>query len=72
MFKREKSANRVRLTRVIKRAEQVFEDRDAALDWLNSGNAALAGASPLSLLDTDEGAESVIDMLGRIEHGVFS
>ena len=72
MFNSKKTAKRIRLARVIRRAEQVFEDRDAALDWLKSGNAALAGATPLSLLDTDEGAESVIDTLGRIEHGVFS
>lgn len=72
MFSSEESAKLVRLARVIRRAEQVFEDRDTALDWLKSGNAALAGATPLSLLDTDVGAESVTDTLGRIEHGVFS
>jgi uncharacterized protein (DUF2384 family) len=32
----------------------------------------LSGATPLSLLDTDIGAESVLDTLGRIEHGVFA
>ena len=49
----------------------MFEDFDAALDWVKSPNAALAGATPLSLLDIDMGAESVLDTLGRIEHGVF-
>lgn len=72
MFNSEESAKLVRLARVISRAEQVFEDREAALDWLKSANAALAGATPLSLLDTDLGAENVTDTLGRIEHGVFS
>jgi uncharacterized protein (DUF2384 family) len=28
--------------------------------------------TPLSLLDTDIGADSVLDTLGRIEHGVFA
>lgn len=68
----EESAKLVRLARVIGRAEEVFEDSDAALDWMKSGNAALIGATPLSMLDTDIGAESVLDMLGRIEHGVFA
>jgi uncharacterized protein (DUF2384 family) len=27
---------------------------------------------PLSLLDTDIGAESALDTLGRTEHGVFA
>lgn len=71
-FNSEESAKLVRLARVASRAEEVFEDRDAALDWLRSPNAALAGATPLSLLDTDIGAEGVMDMLGRIEHGVFA
>ncbi|MBK6973161.1 MAG: DUF2384 domain-containing protein [Sterolibacteriaceae bacterium] len=68
----EESAKLVRIARVIGRAEEVFEDIDVALDWMKSGNAALSGATPLSMLDTDIGAESVMDMLGRIEHGVFA
>ncbi len=68
----EESAKLVRLARVVERALQVFEDLEAALDWLNSPNAALRHATPLSLLDTDIGAENVMDTLGRIEHGVFA
>lgn len=68
----EESAKLVRLARAVERAEEVFEDFDIALDWLKSSNAALAGATPLSLLDTDIGAESVADTLGRIEQGVFA
>ena len=68
----EESAKLVRLARVVERAKDVFEDFEASLNWLKSPNAALSGATPLSLLDTDIGAESVLDMLGRIEHGVFA
>ncbi len=68
----EESAKMVRLARVVERATRVFEDVDASLDWLKSPNASLLGATPLSLLDTDIGAESVMDTLGRIEHGVFA
>lgn len=68
----EESAKVVRLARVVGRAAEAFEDFDAALDWLKSPNAALSGATPFSLLDTDIGAESVMDTLGRIEHGVFA
>jgi putative toxin-antitoxin system antitoxin component (TIGR02293 family) len=72
MLNSEESTKLVRLARVVERAEKVFEDLDAALDWLKSPNAALSGTTPLSLLDTDIGAESVLDTLGRIEHGVFA
>jgi putative toxin-antitoxin system antitoxin component (TIGR02293 family) len=68
----EESAKLVRVARVVERAEAVFGDFDVALDWLKSANASLSGVTPLSLLDTEIGAESVMDTLGRIEHGVFA
>ena len=68
----EESAKLVRFARVVERAETVFENADAARNWLQSPNAVLYGVTPLSLLDTDIGADSVLDTLGRIEHGVFA
>lgn len=68
----EESAKLVRLARVVERAEEVFGDLDTALHWLKSPNAALSSAEPLTLMDTEIGAESVLDTLGRIEHGVFA
>lgn len=68
----EESAKFVRFARVVERAEIVFENANNALSWLQSQNAALGGVSPLSLLNTDIGADSVLDTLGRIEHGVFA
>lgn len=62
----------VRLARVAVRAEDVLGDIEAALRWLRAPNRALGGRTPLSLLDTDLGAELVGDVLGRIEHGVAS
>ena len=61
-----------RLTRVLVHAEDVFGDRDKVVTWLRRPNRALDGAAPLSLLDTDIGATEVDQVLGRIEHGVFS
>jgi len=68
----EESAKLLRLARVVGRANEVFEDSGVALHWLKTANAALAGSTPLSLLDTDIGGESILDALGRIEHGVFA
>jgi putative toxin-antitoxin system antitoxin component (TIGR02293 family) len=68
----EESAKFVRVARVVERAETVFQDTDNALSWLQSPNASLGGVTPLSLLDTEIGADSVLDTLGRIEHGVFA
>jgi putative toxin-antitoxin system antitoxin component (TIGR02293 family) len=68
----EESAKLLRLARVVGRAKEVFDDSEAAIHWLKSPNTALGRQTPLSLLDTDIGAESVLDTLGRIEHGVFA
>ena len=68
----EESSKLLRLARAISRASEVFDDPAAAVDWLKSPNAALRGNAPLHLLDTDIGAESVLDALGRVEHGVFA
>lgn len=68
----EESSKLVRLARAIARANEVFDDPVAAVDWLKTPNAALRGNAPLSLFDTDIGAENVLDTLGRIEHGVFA
>ena len=68
----EESSKLLRLARAVSRAQDVFDGSAAAVDWLKTPNAALGGDTPLSLLDTDIGAESVLDTLGRIEHGVFA
>jgi putative toxin-antitoxin system antitoxin component (TIGR02293 family) len=68
----EESAKLLRLARVARRATEVFEKSEAAVDWLKRPNRALGGERPLDLLDTDIGGENVLDVLGRIEHGVFS
>lgn len=78
---RRKAANRLdpvesdrlyRLARLIARMEEVFGSREKAEIWLKEPNRALSMQTPLDLLDTDEGAKRVEDVLIRIEHGVFS
>lgn len=72
ILNRDESAKMVRTARVLERAEEVFEEAGAARVWLKSANTSLSGETPLSLLDTEVGAEIVLDTLGRIEHGVFA
>jgi putative toxin-antitoxin system antitoxin component (TIGR02293 family) len=61
-----------RLTRVMAHAEQVLDDRTKAAKWFHRPNRALGGEIPLYLMDTDIGATQVDDVLGRIEHRIFS
>lgn len=54
------------------RAEEVLGNHDDALHWLKSPQRALGGQTPLDYADTEVGANEVKDLLGRIEHGIFS
>ncbi len=62
----------IRLARVADEAQEVLGDSEKASRWLRKPNRALGGIVPLSLLDTDVGAEAVLELLGRIQHGVYS
>ena len=58
--------------RIMIRAVEVLGSREEASRWLHAPNPALGGQTPLELLDTDLGSRQVEDVLGRIEHGVYS
>ena len=62
----------LRLAALLERAVQVFEDEADAADWLRTPNLALGGVAPLAFADTELGAREVDDLLGRLEHGVYS
>lgn len=61
-----------RIASVLARAEHVLGDRENASGWLVEGIPALRGATPLSRLNTETGYQEVMDVLGRIEYGVYS
>ena len=67
----DKSDHLVQLVKVHRRCLEVFEDGEKAIRWLKTPNFALGDQTPLSLLDTTEGIELVVDTLARIEYGVF-
>jgi putative toxin-antitoxin system antitoxin component (TIGR02293 family) len=62
----------LRLGRVVAQAEEVLGSAERAATWLRGTVRALGGVRPLDLLDTDLGAQQVEQVLGRIEHGVYS
>jgi putative toxin-antitoxin system antitoxin component (TIGR02293 family) len=62
----------MRTARVIAAAEEAFGSQDKAATWLRRPTTALAGDTPLSLLDTSEGALIVEDWLARIDHGLVA
>lgn len=72
-FTSEQSEKIVRIIRVIARAVELFEgDKDAAQKWLNEPNRALAWKVPADLIASETGAYEVMNLITRIEHGVYS
>ena len=66
----EESDRLFRLGRLAVLAADILGSRAKASAWLHAGNRALGGATPLSQLDTDLGAEEVESVLLRLAHGV--
>ena len=59
------------VARVFDMALSYFDgNREHALEWLKHPNPALAGETPLERADTATGTEDVIDLIGRLEHGI--
>lgn len=58
--------------KILARAEELFQSREAAVSWLMESQIGLGGMVPPDMLQTKEGAEEVWSLLGRIEHGVIS
>ena len=71
-LKQDESERVLRVGKLYRRALQVFEDPKQATKWFSSKPKALAGKTPLELMKTEFEARLVEDLLGRIEHGVFS
>jgi putative toxin-antitoxin system antitoxin component (TIGR02293 family) len=68
----EESERVYRIARLYDRACEVFEDIEMARKWLRETSWALGDVSPLEFAETELGAQEVDDLLGRIEHGVFT
>lgn len=63
------SARVVRFFRVLQKARDTFGP-EAAMHWLKRPTKPLQENAPVGLLDTEEGARLVEDLLVRIEHGI--
>jgi putative toxin-antitoxin system antitoxin component (TIGR02293 family) len=51
---------------------EVLNNRENLFNWLSTKNVSLGGVSPNELIHTSKGISMVRDILGRIEHGVYS
>jgi putative toxin-antitoxin system antitoxin component (TIGR02293 family) len=71
-FSFEESERLYRVQRLLRKAVDVFGDLEMAQKWLKERAYGLGDVSPLEFAKTEIGAREVENLLGRLEHGVFS
>jgi len=64
------SARLARFFRVQQKATSTFGSGEKAMHWLKRPTKPLQNNAPVSLLDTEEGARLVEELLTRIDHGI--
>ncbi|MEH6387147.1 MULTISPECIES: antitoxin Xre/MbcA/ParS toxin-binding domain-containing protein [Pseudomonas] len=63
----------VMFAEVLEAAVNLFEgDKEAARQWMNAPVKGLGGKAPMDMLGTNVEAEAVLDLIGRLEHGVIA
>ena len=63
----------LRLSSLFEKCVDLYEgDVAAAVNWLTSPKKALNRQTPLLYARTELGAREVEDLIGRLDHGIFS
>lgn len=62
----------MRVQKLINRASETFGDLASALVFLRAPKQRLGGTSLMSLLDTDAGADVLVEWLTHIDHGILA
>ena len=69
----EESDRLVSVSRLLAQTFELFEgNAEAGLRWFQSPNRALGGQSPIEVAATETGTREVENLIGRLEHGVFT
>jgi putative toxin-antitoxin system antitoxin component (TIGR02293 family) len=69
----DESERLLRISAIFEDAVDLFEgDVAAAVNWLTTPRKALGDRTPLAYARTEPGAREVENLIGRLEHGIFS
>jgi putative toxin-antitoxin system antitoxin component (TIGR02293 family) len=72
-FAPDESERLLRISTIFEQAVELFEgDVAGAVAWLNSPKRVLGNRTPFAYSRTELGAREVENLIGRLEHGVFS
>jgi len=70
---REQNNNQMMYESVLNAATELFEgNRQMAEDWMSKPLPAIGHAIPADYIDSPERAQHLLDIIGRLEHGVWT
>lgn len=64
------SARFVRLLKIYRAVATLFEDSDSASEFMMSPCSAAGGITPIACASTNEKAQIIMQVIGRLEHGI--
>ncbi|MBW4532632.1 MAG: DUF2384 domain-containing protein [Pleurocapsa minor HA4230-MV1] len=62
----------LRFSKIVRQAQELFEDQIETQRWLSTPKIALENKTPLEILDTDSGCRQVEQILLQAAYGVFA
>jgi putative toxin-antitoxin system antitoxin component (TIGR02293 family) len=71
-LKKDEAEKAYHISKVIAKGLEVFEEKEAFLQWLHTSNTALGGAKPIDWMPSSIGREQLLEVLVRIEYGMYS
>ncbi len=60
-----------RIARIVQQSDQVFANHEKSKKWLHKPLKTLNGKTPIDMLDSEEGARIVEELLGQLDEGYF-
>lgn len=70
---KEESGLQAGLSGLLEKTVELFEgDAEMARAWLERPCKGLGGQAPLEVAETESGIRAMEDLIGRLEHGVFT
>jgi putative toxin-antitoxin system antitoxin component (TIGR02293 family) len=71
-LKKDEAEKAFHISKVIAKGLEIFGNKRDFLNWLHNSNMALGGAKPIDWMNSSIGRDQLLDLLVRIEYGMYS
>lgn len=57
---------------ILHNAQRYFGNKESALYWINTPARALQYRKPIDMINSEKDTQKVLNLLGRLSHGVYT